>query len=140
LDIATLLAEQRFIPEPVIVLRLALPMLFGAVVGLDREFRQHPAGLRTHMLIAAAGPPSSPSSPWSCSPCCTPSSTGCSTARAATRATRKGPGQPRPAGPSQPVAAAGLASFASTSAAISKDRSLAAWSWTCPVMITSSGA
>jgi len=32
--------------------RLALAMLFGAVVGLERESRDKPAGLRTHMLTA----------------------------------------------------------------------------------------
>jgi len=55
LDLATFLAEQRtYIPEGQIALRLTLATLFGAVVGLDRELRNHAAGLRTHMLTAAA--------------------------------------------------------------------------------------
>lgn len=34
--------------------RLALAALLGAVIGFDREVRDRPAGLRTHMLIALA--------------------------------------------------------------------------------------
>jgi putative Mg2+ transporter-C (MgtC) family protein len=37
---------------PVIVLRLLIAALFGMVLGLDRQLRGKPAGLRTHMLIA----------------------------------------------------------------------------------------
>jgi putative Mg2+ transporter-C (MgtC) family protein len=37
-----------------ILARVALAMIFGAVVGLEREARDKPAGLRTHMLTAAA--------------------------------------------------------------------------------------
>jgi putative Mg2+ transporter-C (MgtC) family protein len=33
---------------------IALAMLMGAVVGLEREFADKPAGLRTHMLVAGA--------------------------------------------------------------------------------------
>jgi len=36
------------------VIRLLAAMLVGGVVGLDREWRQKPAGLRTHMLVALA--------------------------------------------------------------------------------------
>ncbi len=39
-------------PIEEIVLRLAMASLFGMVLGLDREMRGKPAGLRTHMLIA----------------------------------------------------------------------------------------
>src|SRR3954462_10690718 len=35
-----------------ITLRLALATLFGMVLGIDREVRGKPAGLRTHMLVA----------------------------------------------------------------------------------------
>jgi putative Mg2+ transporter-C (MgtC) family protein len=34
--------------------RVALAMGLGAVLGLEREFMQKPAGLRTHMLVAGA--------------------------------------------------------------------------------------
>jgi putative Mg2+ transporter-C (MgtC) family protein len=40
--------------ETEIALRLALASLFGAVVGFEREIRDRPAGLRTHMLISLA--------------------------------------------------------------------------------------
>lgn len=36
------------------VIRLVAAMLVGGIVGLDREWRQKPAGLRTHMLVALA--------------------------------------------------------------------------------------
>lgn len=39
---------------PVIVLRLVLAALLGAAIGFDREVRNRPAGLRTHMLVAVA--------------------------------------------------------------------------------------
>ena len=40
------------IPMPVIIARMAGAILLGAVIGLEREYRDHPAGLRTHILIA----------------------------------------------------------------------------------------
>ncbi|HZQ68964.1 MAG TPA: MgtC/SapB family protein [Terriglobales bacterium] len=36
---------------PVAILRLALAALLGGVIGLEREFRRKPAGLRTNMLM-----------------------------------------------------------------------------------------
>lgn len=35
-----------------LTLRLCLALLFGAAIGLERELRQKPAGLRTHMLVS----------------------------------------------------------------------------------------
>lgn len=35
-----------------ILVRFALAMLIGIAIGLQREHSQHPAGLRTHMLVA----------------------------------------------------------------------------------------
>lgn len=37
-----------------VVTRLAAAAVFGLVIGLDREFREVPAGLRTHMLVSLA--------------------------------------------------------------------------------------
>ncbi len=37
-----------------IVAHVAIAMALGALLGLDREFEQKPAGLRTHMLVAGA--------------------------------------------------------------------------------------
>lgn len=39
------------VPPPEIALRLGLAVLFGLFLGLDREIRNKPAGLRTHMLV-----------------------------------------------------------------------------------------
>lgn len=40
--------------EVAILIQLAAAMLLGALIGLDREAAQQPAGLRTHMLVAGA--------------------------------------------------------------------------------------
>lgn len=37
-----------------ILLRIAAAMLFGGVLGIERELGKHSAGLRTHMMIAGA--------------------------------------------------------------------------------------
>jgi len=37
-----------------VITRLAAAAMLGLVVGLDREFRNVPAGLRTHMLVSLA--------------------------------------------------------------------------------------
>lgn len=39
---------------PVIVARLLLAALFGAAIGFEREWRNRPAGLRTHILVCVA--------------------------------------------------------------------------------------
>jgi putative Mg2+ transporter-C (MgtC) family protein len=39
---------------PVIATRMLLAALFGAVIGFEREWRNRPAGLRTHVLICIA--------------------------------------------------------------------------------------
>ena len=46
--------HQTWLPFPVIAARLALAALLGALVGLEREWRNRPAGLRTHILICVA--------------------------------------------------------------------------------------
>ena len=33
---------------------VAVAMMLGAIIGLEREFKDKPAGLRTHMLVAGA--------------------------------------------------------------------------------------
>lgn len=48
------LFPQTQIPYPVMLLRMAGAVLFGAVIGLEREYRDHPAGLRTHILVCLA--------------------------------------------------------------------------------------
>jgi putative Mg2+ transporter-C (MgtC) family protein len=39
---------------PVIAARLLLATLFGAAIGFEREWRNRPAGLRTHILVCVA--------------------------------------------------------------------------------------
>ena len=41
-------------PEFEILAYVAVAMLLGAIIGLEREFKDKPAGLRTHMLVAGA--------------------------------------------------------------------------------------
>ena len=40
--------------ELFVVLRVVLAGVFGGVIGLEREARSRPAGLRTHVLVACA--------------------------------------------------------------------------------------
>jgi putative Mg2+ transporter-C (MgtC) family protein len=43
-----------YVPLTTIMLRLVLAAALGAAIGFDREVRNRPAGLRTHMLTAVA--------------------------------------------------------------------------------------
>jgi putative Mg2+ transporter-C (MgtC) family protein len=45
---------NSYTPPSEMALRMGMAVIFGAVLGLDREARDKPAGLRTHMLIALA--------------------------------------------------------------------------------------
>lgn len=51
-----LLASQLDTSTPfaVIALRLAAALLLGSVLGVEREWRERPAGLRTHILVCVA--------------------------------------------------------------------------------------
>jgi putative Mg2+ transporter-C (MgtC) family protein len=42
------------LPELEIIARLIVSLLLGGVIGFDREVKNRPAGLRTHMLVALA--------------------------------------------------------------------------------------
>ena len=42
------------LPETEIIGRLVVSLLLGGVIGFDREVKNRPAGLRTHMLVALA--------------------------------------------------------------------------------------
>ncbi|HET8840527.1 MAG TPA: MgtC/SapB family protein [Ktedonobacteraceae bacterium] len=37
---------------PVILLRLALALILGSIIGLEREFKEHKAGMRTNALVS----------------------------------------------------------------------------------------
>lgn len=41
-------------PFGVVVARLLVAAVLGALIGLEREIKNHPAGLRTHMLVSTA--------------------------------------------------------------------------------------
>jgi len=45
---------QTSTPLAEIIGRLVLAVFFGAAIGIDREFRQKAAGLRTHILVTLA--------------------------------------------------------------------------------------
>jgi putative Mg2+ transporter-C (MgtC) family protein len=53
-DIFLDFGHPTHLPFGVIVARLLAAALFGAAIGFEREWRAHPAGLRTHMLVALA--------------------------------------------------------------------------------------
>lgn len=42
------------LPELTVVLRMLLAILLGGVIGFEREVRNRPAGLRTHILVSLA--------------------------------------------------------------------------------------
>ncbi len=45
------MAEISELPPATVALRLLLALVMGALIGWDRERRDKPAGLRTHMLV-----------------------------------------------------------------------------------------
>ncbi|MGQ7793535.1 MgtC/SapB family protein [Faunimonas sp. B44] len=51
--LASALGETH-LPADAIVLRLFVAALLGGLIGIDREWRDRPAGLRTHVLTALA--------------------------------------------------------------------------------------
>lgn len=48
------MAPSGVVPWQLIVLRLAGSLLLSGLIGFERESRDRPAGLRTHMLVALA--------------------------------------------------------------------------------------
>lgn len=46
--------HPTFTPFPVVMARLLLAAVFGAAIGFEREWRNRPAGLRTHVLVCVA--------------------------------------------------------------------------------------
>jgi putative Mg2+ transporter-C (MgtC) family protein len=48
------LSELRWLIDGDLVLRLCAGAALGGCIGLERELRAHPAGLRTHMLVGLA--------------------------------------------------------------------------------------
>jgi len=54
----TLVAEfvdpDATIPPAIAMLRMLAALVFGGIIGLEREADEHPAGLRTHIMISLA--------------------------------------------------------------------------------------
>jgi putative Mg2+ transporter-C (MgtC) family protein len=48
------LVQRTYTPEWIIAARLLVAILLGAAIGFERESKNRPAGLRTHMLVALA--------------------------------------------------------------------------------------
>lgn len=48
------IGHATVIPFPVLAARILLATLLGAVIGFEREWRRHSAGLRTHIMICVA--------------------------------------------------------------------------------------
>ncbi|CCV03514.1 MgtC/SapB transporter [Mesorhizobium metallidurans STM 2683] len=46
--------HPTYVPFAVIAARLLLAAVFGAAIGFEREWRNRPAGLRTHILVCVA--------------------------------------------------------------------------------------
>jgi putative Mg2+ transporter-C (MgtC) family protein len=46
--------HPTYTPFPVVAARLLLATVFGALIGFEREWRNRPAGLRTHILVCVA--------------------------------------------------------------------------------------
>src|SRR5690606_7197770 len=53
-DILDDFGHATWLPFSVIAARLALATFLGAIIGFEREWRNQPAGLRTHILVALA--------------------------------------------------------------------------------------
>ncbi len=53
-QLAAEFGHPTYTPFPVVAARLLLATIFGAAIGFEREWRNRPAGLRTHMLVCVA--------------------------------------------------------------------------------------
>jgi len=48
------LIDQNWMAQATIIAKVAIGMLLGGLIGLEREYARKPAGFRTHMLVAGA--------------------------------------------------------------------------------------
>jgi putative Mg2+ transporter-C (MgtC) family protein len=53
-DVIADFSHTTWLPFSVIAARLLTAAVLGAAIGFEREWRHHPAGLRTHMLVSLA--------------------------------------------------------------------------------------
>jgi putative Mg2+ transporter-C (MgtC) family protein len=55
-DVSSFAGQWRtWTPEWIIAIRLVAACVLGGLIGLEREIRNHDAGLRTHILVALGG-------------------------------------------------------------------------------------
>lgn len=48
------LLDHNWLAQTAIIAKVAIGMLLGGLIGLEREYARKPAGFRTHMLVAGA--------------------------------------------------------------------------------------
>lgn len=48
------LFDTNWLQQFTIIIKVAIAMVLGGVIGMEREFANKPAGFRTHMLVAGA--------------------------------------------------------------------------------------
>jgi putative Mg2+ transporter-C (MgtC) family protein len=53
-EILAMAAGDTWLPPATIAARLGAAVVFGAVIGFEREWHKQPAGLRTHILVSLA--------------------------------------------------------------------------------------
>ena len=53
-SLAAEFGHPTYTPFPVIIARLLLAAIVGGAIGFEREWRNQPAGLRTHILVCVA--------------------------------------------------------------------------------------
>ncbi|MBV2143124.1 MgtC/SapB family protein [Falsochrobactrum sp. TDYN1] len=46
--------HENVLSLPVVLVRMLLATVLGAIIGLEREWRKRPAGLKTHMMVCLA--------------------------------------------------------------------------------------
>lgn len=43
--------EDMVLSIPEIIIRLSIALLFGGAIGFERQYKNRPAGMRTHILV-----------------------------------------------------------------------------------------
>lgn len=43
--------DEMILSVPEIILRLGIALIFGGAIGFERQYKNRPAGMRTHILV-----------------------------------------------------------------------------------------
>lgn len=43
--------DEMILSVPEIMLRLGIALIFGGAIGFERQYKNRPAGMRTHILV-----------------------------------------------------------------------------------------